>query len=149
MINLTAHLNLIKFSEIANGLPREDAERVATAFPDMFKDAIEFGPAKEPTPKDEPTGPRVAKVRPAKSEAPIDKGHVRELCLLYVREHPASKSEDVATALGLPGQAVKAALEALVTDGALTHNGVERRGRKYMVASRPKASEGLNAEAAE
>jgi hypothetical protein len=94
MINLTAHLNLIKFSEIANGLPREDAERVATAFPDMFKDAIEFGPAKEPTPKGEPAGPRVAKVRPAKSEAPIDKGHVREVAKHWLsRRHPANGSQ--------------------------------------------------------
>ena len=139
MINLTAHLNLIKFSKIARALTREESERVAAAFPDMFKDAIEFGPAKEPTPKDEPTGPRVAKVRPAKSEAPIDKGHVRELCLLYVREHPASKAEDVAAALHAPpydreafGKAVKAALESLVDSKALSCEG-ERRGRKYTI----------------
>lgn len=140
MINLpTPTLNLTAFYGIADNLSQEDAERVVEAFPDMFKGALDFGPAKEPTPKDEPAGPRVAKVRPAKSEAPIDKGHVRELCLLYVREHPASKAEDVAAALHAPpydreafGKAVKAALESLVDSKALSCEG-ERRGRKYTI----------------
>jgi hypothetical protein len=141
MINLTAHLNLIKFSEIANGLPREDAERVATAFPDMFKDAIEFGPAKEPTPKGEPAGPRVAKVRPAKANVSIDKDAVKVAALDDIRRNPASKAEDVTARLFNPatdgdretfGKTVKWALEAMVDDTLLSCEGA-RRGRKYTV----------------
>ena len=40
MINLTAHLNLIKFSEIARALTREESERVAAAFPALFAPAF-------------------------------------------------------------------------------------------------------------
>lgn len=137
MINLTAHLNLIKFSEIARALTREESERVAAAFPALFAPAFEFGAEAPTTP--EPIEPRVAKAKPATAAPPIDKDAVKAAALNDVRRNPASKAEDVTARLFNPatdgnretfGKAVKAALEALVDEALLSCEG-ERRGRKY------------------
>lgn len=138
MISLSARVNIIKFTEVANGLPREDAERIAGAFPDLFRDALVFGAE---VPNSEP--PPVAKSVPR--SAPVDMTALTSTLHLLMAATPRLRSEDYAAKVAPSDYrataetikpAVKKALEQLVTNKLAYCEG-DGRGRRYWLATKP------------
>ena len=146
MINLTAHLNVVTFAEVANGLSREDSERVAAAFPDLFASAFVF-PGAGPSDSVSPPKPGPAKAREPKASPPIDKEALAAQVFAYVKSFPNVRAEEVeVTALdGMDAKAwnrmLRGILERFVTDGKMYADG-ERRGRRYKVAAKVAQEEG-------
>jgi hypothetical protein len=143
MITLTAHLNVVAFAEVANGLSREDSERVAAAFPDLFASAFRFygvtGAAEAAEDDAAPPKPGPAKARKPKASPTVDKGALASAVFAYVRAFPNVRAEEVEVTApdGMDAKTwnrvLRGFLERFVADGKMYADG-ERRGRRYKVA---------------
>jgi hypothetical protein len=148
--SLTAILTRPAFNDACASLSQEDADTIAQTFPQMFRDAMTFGPFNLGTVAPPRPSPVKAREPKASSGPAIDKAVVADRLWNYVTANSGKRGEEavsfVYNSMADRGdfkafsRIARDVLEKFVTDGKMYADG-ERRGRRYKIVA-PKQEEG-------